>query len=147
MEPQIFTFRQKFERSIKDLWNAITNPHEMKQWYFPGIPDFKAEVGFETRFNVEAPSRDFLHIWKVTEVIPGQKITYDWSYEGIPGESFVVWELSETPGGCKLTFSHNVTENFPQDDPMFSREAGETGWNYFVRQQLPAYFARSQSQA
>jgi hypothetical protein len=33
----------------------------MRQWYFPMLPDFKAEVGFSVEFNVECEGRNFLH--------------------------------------------------------------------------------------
>jgi hypothetical protein len=29
--------------------------------------------------------------------------------------------------------------SFPQDDPIFSREAGQKGWNYIIRRSLKAF--------
>ena len=142
MEPQRFTFRQKFDRSIKDLWNAITNPLEMKQWYFPGIPDFKAEVGFETRFNVEAPSRDFLHIWKVTEVVPGRMITYTWEFEGIPGMGVTIFTLTGNDEQSELTLVNTGLETFPREYPEFSEESCRGGWQYFINDSLVKYLAQ-----
>ena len=42
-------------------WQAITDLERMRQWYFPMLPDFKAEVGFSVEFNVECEGRNFLH--------------------------------------------------------------------------------------
>ena len=52
----------------------------MRKWYFENIPSFKPEVGFKTQFNVQSQHRNFLHIWKVTEVVPKKMITYNWKY-------------------------------------------------------------------
>jgi len=53
---------QDFNRSVSDVWDAITKIDEMRKWYFENIPDFKAEVGFGTRFVVESGDRSFLHL-------------------------------------------------------------------------------------
>ena len=70
-----------FNVSIETIWNAITEIEQMRQWYFENIPSFKPEVGFETQFNVRSQDRNFLHMWKVTEVVPLKKITYNWKFE------------------------------------------------------------------
>jgi len=55
------------------VWKAITDKDQMKQWYFDTIDDFKPEVGFQTQFKVRNGNKDYLHIWKVTEVETGKK--------------------------------------------------------------------------
>lgn len=52
----------------------------MKQWFFNKIPDFKAEVGFKTKFNVTSESLNFLHLWKLVKVKTFKKIVYIWKY-------------------------------------------------------------------
>ena len=64
---------QTYNTSINAVWSSITEIDQMRQWYFENIPSFKPEVGFETQFNVENEGRNFLHIWKVTEVVPKKK--------------------------------------------------------------------------
>jgi len=130
---------QTYSAPVDVVWRAITDEDQMRKWYFDTIADFKAEPGFETEFNVRAEGRDFLHRWKVTEVVPLKKIAYDWSYEGIPGDSTVTWKLSETPDGTKLRLSHDGNETFPRDDPMFTREAGQAGWKYFLQDSLKEF--------
>ena len=93
-EPPVIV-EHTFNKSLTDVWNAITKVDLMHQWYFDNIPDFKPEVGFKTQFNVKAPSQDFLHIWEVTEVIPQSKLTYKWQFKGIKGESYSIFELEE----------------------------------------------------
>ena len=125
-----------------DVWKAITDREEMVQWYFDMIPAFEPTVGFETQFNVHCEGVVYLHLWKVTEVVPQSKLVYDWRYEGFPGESYVVWELEDAPeGGTKLTFRHEDIHTFPQDNPTFSRESTQAGWDYFIKGALPKYLS------
>lgn len=111
----------------------------MKQWFFENIPSFKAEVGFKTAFNVQAPSRDFLHQWEIIEVIPYKKIVYSWKYENISGEGIVTFELIEENNQTKLILTNEGLENFPQQYPEFARESCIEGWNYFIKQRLKEY--------
>jgi len=64
---------QTFQTSIENVWKSITKIDQMHQWYFENIPTFEAKIGFETQFNVQSQDRDFLHLWKITEVIPFKK--------------------------------------------------------------------------
>jgi uncharacterized protein YndB with AHSA1/START domain len=114
----------------------------MRQWYFENIPAFKPEVGFETQFNVRSQDRNFLHMWKVTEVVPGKKITYNWKYEGYPGDSVVVFELFKENNLTKLRLTHQVQESFPEDIPEFSRESGVEGWTFFIRKRLKEFLEK-----
>jgi uncharacterized protein YndB with AHSA1/START domain len=88
---------------------------------------------------VHVEGADFEHVWHIREVVPEQRLVYGWRYEGIAGDSSVRWELAAAATGTQLTFTHEFHEPFPPDDPMFTREAGEQGWDYFIRQALKAY--------
>lgn len=133
---------QTFNAPIAVVWKAITDKDQMCQWFFEPISDFEPEVGFETQFNVRCEDQDYLHLWKVTDVVPEARIAYDWRYGGYPGMSSVVWELSEAPNGTKLKLTHAGHETFPQDNPIFSRESGQAGWNYFLHESLKVFLER-----
>lgn len=130
---------QTFKKSIDTVWKAITEVDQMQQWFFDNIPDFKAEVGFQTQFNVKAPSRDFMHLWTITEVIPKQKLVYNWKYEGLAGDSFVSFEVIENNNETQLTITATVVEDFSDDIPEFTRESCIGGWTYFIKEQLFRY--------
>jgi uncharacterized protein YndB with AHSA1/START domain len=137
-EPPIVV-EQVFDRPVSAVWNAITRIDEMRKWYFNNIPDFRAEVGFVTRFAVESGGRSFLHLWKVTEVDPQRKVVCNWKFEGLPGDSFVTFEVSGDEKSARLTVTTRVLEDFPEDIPEFSRESCLGGWTYFIRDRLKAY--------
>ena len=127
---------QTLKATIDAVWRAITEPDLMRQWYFENITAFKPEVGFETQFNVQSGDRNFLHLWKVTEVIPLKRISYDWKYEDYPGDSFVVFELLERGKSTTLRLTATVREDFPDDIPEFKRESCIAGWEYFIKLRL-----------
>ena len=130
---------QTFKTSLNNVWNAISDPEEMKIWFFKNIVSFKPEVGFETQFEVNVEDRKFTHLWKITEVIPFQKITYNWKYKEYPGDSLVTFELIDEISHVKLRVTHKVVKNFPSDIPEFKRENGIEGWNYFIKNNLIEY--------
>jgi uncharacterized protein YndB with AHSA1/START domain len=121
------------------LWEAITDPEQMKQWYLP-VKEFRPEVGFETRFKQHSRGRLFPHVWKVTEVIPNQKISYDWRLEGFPGNSRVTFELTPDGDGTRIKVTHIGLETFGGDkDPVFSFQNFTEGWNSFIGNRLRSF--------
>ncbi len=131
-----------FEAPIGMVWQAITDKDQMRQWFFEPITDFEPEVGFEAQFTVRSNDQNYLHLWKVTDVVPGERITYQWQYGEYAGNSSVTWELSEVPDGTKLKLTHEGIETFPQDNPVFSRESGQAGWDYFLHESLKGFLDR-----
>ena len=143
MEWEPIVVEQSFAVPRASLWRAVTDPALMRQWYFEMIEDFKPEVGFETAFDVDTGERVFRHLWKVTAVVPRESITYTWRFEGYPGLGATEWSLSETGEGSRLVLTCTGGETFPQEVPEFRRESGQEGWEYFIQQRLPDFFART----
>lgn len=136
---QPIVVEQVFDKPVDQVWKAITHHDVMVQWFFDNIPEFKPQVGFKTQFNVKAPSRDFLHLWEVTEVIPNKKIVTNWQYEGCSGESLVSFELFEQGQKTKLMVSTKVLDDFDDSIPEFRRESCQMGWNYFINERLSSF--------
>jgi uncharacterized protein YndB with AHSA1/START domain len=130
---------QSFSCATETVWQAITDPDLMRQWYFEQIEDFRPEVGFETQFDIEVSGRIFRHQWQVTDVVTGKSITYTWRYEGFPGLGTTEWNLSKTDDGTRLVLISSGIESFSRDIPEFTRESGQAGWEYFIQQRLPNF--------
>lgn len=114
------------------VWHAITDKDQMKQWYFD-LADFKAEVGFEFRFDggpEDGPQ--YHHACKITEVIPGQKLTYSWRYEGYEGMSFVTFELAREGLSTRIKLTHAELETFPASNPDFAKQNFVQGWTEII---------------
>ncbi len=142
MSSKPIVVEQSFSVQLDAVWQAITKPDLMRQWYFEQIEDFRPEVGFETQFDIEVGNRIFRHQWKVTEVVPGTSITYLWEYAGFPGLGSTEWKLSVTGEGTRLVLISTGIESFSQDIPEFTRERGQAGWEYSIQQRLPEFLNR-----
>lgn len=126
------------------VWRAITEVNEMRQWFFPSIEAFEAVVGFATSFNVECEGQVFDHQVVISDVVDGKRLAYGWRYGGFPGDSTVSWDIGAAEGGTHLTLSHQDWHTLcvGQDSEVFSREACEAGWRYFVSDSLKKYLER-----
>jgi uncharacterized protein YndB with AHSA1/START domain len=128
-----------YNTSPEKLWKVLTEKEEMKLWYF-NLDEFKPEVGFEFRFWGGTETRQYLHICRITEVIPIQKLCYTWSYDGIPGITELCFEIS--PAGdnhSKLKLSHSGFETFPTDNSDLEPKNFDQGWEYILGTSLKNY--------
>ena len=122
-----------YNASIERVWKAITDIDQMKQWYMPALSDFRPAVGFETKFTIEHEGNVWPHLWKVTEVIPNKKISYEWRYEGFPGNSLVTFELKPAGAGTHITLTHTGLETFRGDKyPGLAPENFNKGWTQLI---------------
>lgn len=130
---------QILNASIYEVWKAITNLEEMKQWFFNNIPAFEAKVGFKTQFPVVSVEDTFTHIWEILEVEPNRKIKYYWSYKEFEGEGKVTFELIDKGSQTLIRLTNEGLESFPQDIPEFERDSCQAGWDYFIKGTLKNY--------
>ncbi|NLR57882.1 SRPBCC domain-containing protein [Chitinophaga polysaccharea] len=127
---------------VTAVWEAITDKDKMKQWYFD-LSAFSPTVGFEFSFSGGSETKQYLHHCKITEVIPGKKLSYTWRYEGYPGNSEVTWELAEEGKKTKLTLTHTGLHTFPSgEDSNFGVASFTQGWTYIIGTSLPEYLAK-----
>lgn len=125
-----------FNTSLEELWLALTEFEKMKLWYFDVLPDFKAEIGFETTFKISHEGKAFTHQWKVVEVKPQKIIAYQWTFSEYHGASISTFEIKERTSDVQLILRVEVLENFPSDIPEFKKESGIGGWNFFMNDRL-----------
>lgn len=130
---------QEFPVPCARVWQAITDVHEMREWYFENIPDFKAVPGFSCEFAVKSESLTFTHLWKVVEVEEHAKLSYLWRYRKYMGAYYSTFELKPDGEACHLKLTARVSEDFPAGVPEFTREACLAGWQYFIQQRLYEY--------
>ena len=130
---------------VEKVWKAITEPTEMKKWYFD-VPDFKAQVGHKFQFWGGDENTKYLHLCKVTEVIPEKKLSYTWTYENFNVESVVTFELFEAAGAgndkTRVRLTHIGVEKFPTDDKNFARESFVAGWDHIIGTSLREYLEK-----
>ena len=128
MKNKAFEIERTYNAPVAKVWKAITDKDEMKQWYFD-LAEFKTEVGFEFQFYGEGKEgQKYLHLCKITEVVPGKKLTYTWRYDGYEGNSFVTFELFPEVDKTRLKLTHEGVESFSMNGPDFAKESFAAGW-------------------
>lgn len=135
MKANPFLIERTFQAPVSKVWEAITDPAKMKQWYFD-LEKFKPEVGFKFQFLAGDEKKKYLHICKVTEVGEGKTLEYSWSYDNYPGQSWVKFELSGAGTGTRLKLTHTGIDSFPKDNPAFAKESFAAGWTQIIATNL-----------
>lgn len=117
----------------------------MRHWYFD-LKEFKPVIGFEFSFYGEGRKGEkYLHLCKITEVIPGKKLSYSWRYEGLPGISYVIFELFDEGENTRVVLTHEGLETFATDNPDFAKESFNEGWNYILNTSLKDFLEKKKS--
>ncbi|HTF05514.1 MAG TPA: SRPBCC domain-containing protein [Bacteroidia bacterium] len=142
MKNDPFIIERTYNAPVPKVWKAISDRDEMKKWYFD-LAEFKAEVGFEFSFTGGAPDGvQYLHLCKVTEVIPGKKLTYSWRYDGYEGNSFVTFELFEDGDQTRLKLTHAGLETFPASNPDLAAKNFAEGWTDIIGRSLKEFLEK-----
>ncbi len=134
-----FIIERTYNAPVSKVWKAITDKSEMKKWYFD-LDDFKPEIGFEFQFNGEGKQcEQYVHLCKITEVVPEKKLTYNWRYKGYEGISFVTFELFQEGNSTRLKLTHEGLESFPNSNADFAPESFAEGWTHIIGESLKNY--------
>lgn len=131
MNDEAIIVERRFNAPANEIWQALTDNDKMKQWYFD-FETFKPEVGFQFQFYGGTEENKYLHLCKITEVIPEKKLAYSWRYEGYPGDSLVTFELFAEGESTRVKLTHEGVDTFPADKPDFAKESFVAGWNEIV---------------
>ena len=96
----------RFERSLPhppdEVWRAITDPAEIRDW-FPAAVDYEPRVGARMSFRFDDPDAPPTE-GEVTELDPPRLFAFDW------GEEQLRFELEPAGDGCRLLFTHFLSE-------------------------------------
>jgi len=127
-----------YAASPERIWQALTDHDKLNQWFFK-LPDFKAEPGFEFRL-ADTNGKD-KHQCRMPEVVPGKRLTYEFTNLHVAGDSRVSWELFGEGGGTRVKVTHSGLDTFP-DTPGYQRKDYQGGWTYLVNS-LAKYLGES----
>ncbi len=142
MKNGALTVERIYSVTSEQVWKAITSKEEMKLWYFD-LLEFRAEVGFEFQFSGgPEDGRQYLHICKITEVIPGKTLAYSWRYDSYEGDTLVKFELFPEGEQTRLRLTHELLDSFPAHNPDFAPTNFEAGWNWIIGKSLKEFLEK-----
>jgi uncharacterized protein YndB with AHSA1/START domain len=134
-----FSMERTYNAPIEKVWEAITNLEQMKEWYFQ-MDGFRPEVGFEFRFSGRGKhGEEYIHICRVLEADPKKKLSYSWTYEGLPGYSVVTFALTPEGEKTRVKLTHEGLDSFPRDNADFAKENFVEGWTHIIGKSLKEF--------
>jgi uncharacterized protein YndB with AHSA1/START domain len=141
MKAEPIIIERVYDAPTEKVWKAITDKKQMKEWYFD-FEEFKLEVGFEFEWYGDDGERKWLHAGKITEVVPGKKISYTWRYPEYSGESLVTFELFQEGNKTRLKLTHTGLETFPSDVPGLHIKNFIAGWTEIIGTSLKNFLEK-----
>lgn len=125
--------QQKFKAPIKAVWEAITLPELMKEWYFK-VHNFELKPGNVFTFYGDDQQQTYLHSCEILQVEPLTLLEYTWTHpDHSKGRSVLRWELSGIDEAhTLLTLTHSGLESFADAGPEFAPENYEFGWKGII---------------
>ena len=143
MKNQPIIVEKTFDATPAEIWSALTDKNEMKNWYFD-LAEFIAEPGFKFEFKGgPSPEKQYLHLCEIKKAIPEKKLSYTWRYDGYVGISLVSFELFPKGNKTLLRLTHEGLNTFPADNKDFDRANFEAGWNDIIGKSLNNYLQKS----
>jgi uncharacterized protein YndB with AHSA1/START domain len=116
-----------------DVWSALTDPEQLRQWSFPGISAMEPRIGFEHEFMVQAEGRNILHRFAVRQAVPERRLVLRWGYPTMTmHDSELTLDLLAEGDSTRVRLSQQYFQSQFDDDPLFTREAGLVGWTRFL---------------
>ncbi len=125
-------------QSVEIVWEALTKPEKMKNWYF-NISHFEAKEGeifdFIVTITDEEGEHNFRHFFEILEVIPNKKLKHSWEYPGYSkGTSTLTWELIPIGKFSKVIITHEGLENIVDEkSKYFTNESFTAGWGSILK--------------
>lgn len=142
MDTAPLIIEETFNAQVSEVWKAISDKKEMKQWYFD-LEEFKPEVGFKFEFlGGQENGIQYVHLCEVTAAKPNEVLSYTWKYKGYEGESEVVFELKDLVDQTLLKLTHKGLHTFPADNPDLAVHNFAEGWNQLIHQSLKEYLEK-----
>lgn len=103
----VIRFERHYPYAIDDVWDAVTNPQRLADWWLPFDADITVDLreGGEMVFAGRGEGTPTIRL-TIRRVDPPTLLEHAHVDEG----SFMRWELQSEDGGCVLRLSHFVLD-------------------------------------
>lgn len=116
----------RIDAPIDKVWEAITTPEQIKQWFFGVDTESDWKVGSQLVHSGEYQGKPYIDKGEILEFESPRRLVHThWSdVSGKPDlpehYQIVAWDLAERDDGTELTITE---ENLPSDDAAKTSEA------------------------
>ena len=104
----VIRFERHLSYDVGDVWNAITRPERLADWWLPFDADITVDlrVGGEMIFSGSNDGEPITMVCTILRVEP--PLLFEHTHPA-PG-STMLWELEAVDGGCILRLSHTLPD-------------------------------------
>jgi len=119
------TYQTVVKASIEKVWDALTNPAIVKQYFFGSNQQTDWKVGSPINFTGEYEGKNYVDKGIVQEYVPNQKLSYSylssWNALEDKPENYllVVYEVKKVSQGTELTITQS---NYDEERAKHSAE-------------------------
>jgi uncharacterized protein YndB with AHSA1/START domain len=132
MEPKEVKFERTYEAPVEKVWQAWTDPNQLKQWWGPDnvtIPECEVDLRVGGRIYIVMEATEAMGEFKgtrwpmeakITELEPNKKLVYEakaWTEgdeEATTIETVQVLDIAEHNGKTKLNLTATLTKIGPK---------------------------------
>ena len=123
----------KVNAPIEKVWEAITNPNQMRHWCFD-IQKESIENGDTFTFYEPGGKNEYLHECLVLDFDENTLFRHTWAYPEISqGSSTVSWDLEKQGDITEVILTHEGTEHLLDAGDVMARENFVEGWSELLR--------------
>jgi uncharacterized protein YndB with AHSA1/START domain len=106
-EDAVIRFTREYPNSIGDVWDALTNPERVAQWWLPFDADISIDLVEGGDYVLRGKGEGMPTLsWKVLRVESPHLLEHTHVDPGV----VITWQLSEKDDGCVLMFTQTVPD-------------------------------------
>src|SRR5690606_28600692 len=141
------TITQQLNASLDKVWDAITQPTQMKIWFF-NVHQHDLKVGNVFTFYGNEKEKTYLHRCEILKIMPQAELEHTWEHpDKSDGKSVLHWQLTKIDDETtSLTITHSGLESFADAGPEFAPEHYEFGWKGIIYISLRNYLHHIEKQ-
>jgi uncharacterized protein YndB with AHSA1/START domain len=105
-DERVLRFERHYENPIDDVWDAITNPGRIAQWWLPFDADITVDLVAGGDYVLRGKGGVPTLSWKVLRV----EIPNLFEHTHVEPGVIITWELTEKSEGCSLVLTQTVPD-------------------------------------
>ncbi len=117
--------RREFPAPVSRVWEGLTSPAALAQWFWPARFGTVAEADARTggQFRIAGTGAGIAVAGRYTDVEPPVRLSFTWTWDGQAEETAITIELAESETGTVLELTHaGFADEAARDDHI-------TGWS------------------
>ena len=132
----------KINAPIDLVWDAITNPDVMRQW-FVGVDRSEIQDGDTYKFIEMFGDEQLLHECLILEMDEPSRLRHTWSYPDLSqASSTVTWNLEKQGNQTEVLLTHEGIHRLTSDLPDLTDQRLMSFWDNALNQHLKKFLER-----